>query len=89
MVAANLAILAAKAARGVVLIDGDPRTPSLESVFALTAPLGFSNLVQDESPDFVGALNSVSDVPGLHLIGAGSAGRVPGASEGPGTCTRC
>lgn len=77
-VAVNLAILAAKDGESVVLIDGNPRTPSLESLFSLTAPLGFKNLVQDESPDFVGALNAVPDVPGLHLIGAGSAAPIPG-----------
>ncbi len=77
-VAANLAILAAKDGESVVLIDGDPHTPSLESLFSLTAPLGFKNLVQDESPDFVAALNAVPDVPGLHLIGAGTAAPIAG-----------
>ncbi len=77
-VAVNLAILAAKDGESVVLIDGDPHTPSLESLFSLSATLGFKNLIQDESPDFVAALNAVPEVPGLHLIGAGSAAPVPG-----------
>jgi Mrp family chromosome partitioning ATPase len=78
VVAVNLAILAAKDGESVVLIDGDPHTPSLESLFSLSATLGFKNLVQDESPDFVGALNALVEVPGLHLIGAGSAAPIPG-----------
>lgn len=77
-VGVNLAILAARDGESVVLIDGDPHTPSLGSLFSLTAPLGFKNLVQEESPDFVGALNAVPEVPGLHLIGAGSAAPIPG-----------
>jgi Mrp family chromosome partitioning ATPase len=77
-VAVNLAILAAKDGESVVLIDGDPHTPSLESLFSLTAPLGFKNLVQEESPDFVAALNALPDVPGLHLIGAGTGTPIPG-----------
>src|SRR5579864_5275077 len=57
--AANLAIRCAQEGERVVLIDADPYTPSLDSLFALSTQSGFSTVIRHEGVDVTSALHEV------------------------------
>jgi Mrp family chromosome partitioning ATPase len=79
VVASNLAILAALDGERVILVDAGVHAPELDSVFTLTTTAGFTDLIKSGAPvDITAALQTVSDVPNLQLIGVGNAGPVPG-----------
>jgi protein-tyrosine kinase len=70
MVVSNLALSVASTGRKVLLIDGDLRKPSIQTIFHLKNDKGLSNLlVENISYELV--LNS-SGISNLHIITSGS-----------------
>jgi Mrp family chromosome partitioning ATPase len=76
--AANLGMLAAMEGERVVLVDADPHTPTLDSVYTLTAVEGFTDLLRMDGADVPARLEHAQDQPNLLLLGVGAAGPVPG-----------
>jgi Mrp family chromosome partitioning ATPase len=75
-VAANLAIVAAQSSTPTLLVDADLRAPKLEQRFGLGKNPGLSDLLQEEGPitsERVTSCLRPTFVPGLKLIGAGTA----------------
>jgi Mrp family chromosome partitioning ATPase len=75
-VAANLAIVAAQSSTPTLLVDADLRAPKLEQRFGLGKNPGLSDLLQEEGPitsERVTSCLQPTFVPGLKLIGAGTA----------------
>src|SRR6185312_1368258 len=75
-VAANLAIVAAQSGTPTLLVDADLRAPKLEKRFGLGKKPGLSDLLQEDgpiTPERVISCLQTTFVPGLKLIGAGTA----------------
>lgn len=74
-VAANLAIVAAQSGTDTILVDADLRSPGYAQRFGVEQTNGLSDLLLDESltPEKIDAALQSTFVPGLRLLGAGTA----------------
>jgi Mrp family chromosome partitioning ATPase len=75
--AANMAILAAQEGESVLLVDADPFTAPLSSLFTLVKSTGFVNLIRQEGADVAGAIQETL-IANLRLVAAGEGGGIPG-----------
>ena len=67
---ALLATTNAQQGKKTLLIDGDLRRPSLDRIFAISSPVGLSNVVLGEM-DWREAISKVDRVPNLDLLTSG------------------
>lgn len=74
-VAANLAIVAAQSGAETILVDANLRAPALRQCFGLAASAGLSDLLGegDVTPQKIATCLQPTFVPGLRVLGAGSA----------------
>ncbi len=74
-IAANLAIVAAQSGTPTLLVDANLRSPSLQQRFGLGKSAGLCKLLAEESitPQKVATHLQTTFVPGLRLLGAGTA----------------
>lgn len=80
-VAANLAIVAAQSGAETILVDAHLRAPSLCQRFGLAVGAGLSDLLEngDVTPQKIATCLQPTFVPGLRVLGAGSA-PLPGSA---------
>lgn len=71
--AANMAVVAARAGERVVLVDANLRSPRLHHLFSLPRPTGLSEWLQNQDETLEAFLQETS-VPGLHVLAAGTVG---------------
>ncbi len=73
--AANLAIVAAQSGGQTILVDADLRKPVMQKRFGLEQVTGLSDLLADTalSPEKISGALQATFVPGLHVLGAGTA----------------
>lgn len=74
-VAANLAIVAAQSGAETILVDADVREPAVRQCFDLAAGAGLSDLLEGGqiSPQKIATCLQQTFIPGLRVLGAGSA----------------
>jgi Mrp family chromosome partitioning ATPase len=76
-VAANVAIAAAQSGTPTILVDADLRTPGLVQRFGLASAAGLGDLLAADAdtltPQIMGQHLSSTFIPGLRLLGAGTA----------------
>lgn len=80
-IAANLAIVAAQSGAETILVDANLRMPAVRQCFGLMPGAGLSDLLEerDVSPQRIATCLQPTFVPGLRVLGAGSA-PVPGSA---------
>ena len=71
LLVSSFAIFLAQLGRKVLLIDGDLRKPRLHTLFSLKLEKGLSDLLDDDSLDYVDVANKIPDIENLDLISAG------------------
>lgn len=69
--AANLATVIAQAGLRTILVDADLRKSNVHELFSMPNNVGFTNLLQNKSPNIAGAIQLVPGVENLAVITSG------------------
>ena len=86
VVAANLAVTAAQAGSRVLLVDGDPRHPTLDAIFELPNDVGFTTVVLDDRAERIAT--PPTPIDGLRVLPSGPLPPNPGWLLTPGRIER-